>query len=175
MTHHPQVLLDNSFIHLRVEYLGKVLTEKYAGKNPIFLVVLKGAFVFAADLIRACKMDIEVTFLQVSSYQGKQTTGKISTHIPLSSSLQNRPVVIIEDIIETGNTIRFLIQKLQEEDCASIQVVTALHKINPNLELPSIDLLSAFVIPPAFVIGYGLDYNQYGRNLPAVCIHKSNL
>ncbi|MEY2949954.1 MAG: phosphoribosyltransferase [Saprospiraceae bacterium] len=175
MNQQPEILIDKSFIKLRVEYLGKVLSDKFADKNPVFLVVLKGAFLFAADLIRSCNMDLEISFLQVSSYQGTESTGKVSTKIPLSSSLKNRHVIIVEDIIETGKTLLYLYQHLQNEDCASIQVVTALHKINPKVELPPIELLSAFVIPPAFVIGYGLDYNQHQRNLPSIHIHKSNL
>jgi hypoxanthine phosphoribosyltransferase len=175
MTQQPPILIDKSFVNLRVGYLGKLLTEKFDGKNPVFLVVLKGAFIFAADLIRACNMDLEVSFLQVSSYEGKQSSGTISTQIPLTANLKNRHVVIVEDIIETGRTLQFLIPRLQKETCASIQVVTALYKTNPKVELPPIDLLAAFVIPPAFVIGYGLDYNQTGRNLSAICIHKSNL
>lgn len=175
MTQHPQILIDKSFINLRVDYLGKLLSEKFAGKNPIFLVVLKGAFVFAADLIRACNMDLEVSFLQVSSYRGAQSTGNISTAIPLTSSLKNRHVIIVEDIIETSRTLNFLTKKLFDENCASIQVVTALHKINYQVSLPPVEVLAAFVIPPAFVIGYGLDYDQYGRNLSSIYVHKSNL
>lgn len=175
MNQHQQILIDQSFINLRVKYLGKLLTEKFTGENPIFLVVLKGAFLFAADLIRACNMDLEVSFIQVSSYHGDQSTGKFSMNIPLSSSLKNRHVILVEDIIETGRTIQFLNQTLKSEEFASIQAVTALHKINPKVALPSIELLSAFVIPSAFVIGYGLDYNQYGRNLSSIYLHKSNL
>ena len=175
MNQQPHILIDKSFINLRVEYLGKVLSERFADKNPVFIVVLKGAFLFAADLIRSCTIDLEVSFLQVSSYQGTQSTGEVTTKIPLSTSLKNRHVIIVEDIIETGKTLLYLNQYLQKEDCASIQAVTVLHKINPKVTLPPIELLSAFVIPPAFVIGYGLDYNQYQRNLPSIYIHKSNL
>ena len=157
--------LEREAIQKRIEELGLEITAKYAGKAPIFLGVLNGAFVFCADLLRACKLECEVAFLRMASYRGMHSSGDIVTVLGLDREISGRHVIIVEDIVDTGRTMSRLMQDLQAQNPESVAIVSLLFKPTA-LEAPlEIDFLG-FEIPNKFVLGYGLDYDGIGRNLP---------
>jgi hypoxanthine phosphoribosyltransferase len=157
--------LDRTTIQQRIEELGVELTVRYQGKNPVFLGVLNGAFVFCADLLRACKMECEVAFIRMASYRGMHSSGDIVTVLGLDKEISGRHVIIVEDIIDTGRTMSRLISDLKANNPASVAVVSLLFKPEA-LEAPLDIDFTGFEIPNKFVLGYGLDYDSIGRNLP---------
>lgn len=161
-------LIEESFIQIRLQHLGEILRETYPSEPPVMLVILKGAFIFAADLIRESGLASPIEFLQVSSYKDTESTGKISTHIPMPPHLSGKEILIIEDIVETGHTLRHIVDALWKIQCKSIRLVSFLYKPLENVELPEIEIINGFIIPPAFVVGYGLDFNQKGRELKSI-------
>ncbi|SEQ72227.1 hypoxanthine phosphoribosyltransferase [Neolewinella agarilytica] len=160
--------LTHEDIHERVKQLGQELHHRLAGSQPTYLVMLKGAFVFAADLIRHSRLNGEVDFVRTSSYHGTETEGKIRMHLAPSPELvAGRDVVLIEDIVDSGYTMQAFLPELEALNPKSITLVTLLHKPESQVVPVNIDLVG-FVIPPHFVVGYGLDYNGLGRQLPAI-------
>lgn len=148
----------------KVEEMGQQLAAKYADKNPIFLGVLNGAYIFAADLVRACDFNCESSFIKLSSYRGTQSTGNLATLIGLGEPIEGRHVIIVEDIIDSGKTLNKFIPQLKELGPASIEVAALL--VKPEAMEYHVDIhYQGFDIPPAFVVGYGLDYDGLGRNL----------
>ena len=155
-------------IQQRVGELASVLRMQYEGKRPLFIGILNGAFIFAADLVRAYGEDCEIAFVRLSSYQGTVSTGKINTVIGLEASdIKGRDIVVVEDIVDSGRTLSAFIATLMQHQPASVAVAAcflkpeALHfDIRPELV--------GFSIPNAFIVGYGLDYDGLGRNLPSV-------
>ena len=149
------------------EQVGRVANEinrDYVGEKPVFLSVLNGAFIFAADLIREVSLPCEISFVKVSSYQGTSSTGKIQELIGLNMDIKGRHVVVVEDIIESGLTMKHLLDMLLEQHPASLQVCALLQK--PNRLQVELDVkYCCFRIPDDFIVGYGLDYNEEGRNL----------
>ena len=168
-----QILLTEEQIQARIAQLGEELSAEYAGKNPIVIGVLKGVVVFYADMIRALNVPCEMDFMCVSSYRGTQSTGKTVVKLDVSADIKGRHVLILEDIFDTGNSLSFVCQHLQAKEPASLKICTLLDKPerrNPNVTLQA-DYVG-FTIPNAFVVGYGLDYNEKYRNLPYVGIVK---
>lgn len=154
-------------IKTRVTAMGQSLSKRFQGHNVIALGILNGAFVFMADLIRFCEFEVEVRFVQAKSYEGLISTGKIMLDKPEALHVTGRHVMVVEDIIDTGLTLEYVVEKLMESRPASLTVVTLLQK-PAALEHPvQIDVVG-FSIPPAFVVGYGLDYDGLGRNLPEI-------
>ena len=151
----------------RVQELGEAIHQAYAGKNPVFLGVLNGSFMFTADLVRAFNADCEISFIKLASYRGTQSTGDVSTLIGLEIDLRNRPIIIVEDIVDSGRTLFHLLQDLQQYQPASIAIAALLQKPD-MLEHPLEVQYTGFLIEPHFVIGYGLDYDGLGRQLPAI-------
>ncbi len=151
----------------RVREMGTQLARDFAGQNPLFLVVLKGAYMFAADLVRACPIDQELSFVRLSSYRGTRSSGHVRTDLPMTVSVTDRQVIIVEDIVDTGRTLDAFRQKLIAEEPADLKVATLLHKPEAQ-EFDLIPDYVGFTIPNEFVIGYGLDYNEAGRHLPAI-------
>lgn len=159
--------LHNTSIQKRVGELGMEIAGLYAGKMPLFLSILNGAFVFTADLLRACPLECEVAFLRMASYRGMHSTGDVITILGLDKEIAGRHVIIVEDIIDTGRTMTRLMTDLRMKNPASIAVASLLSKPDA-LETPlHIDFLG-FEIPEKFVLGYGLDYDGIGRNLPDI-------
>ena len=151
-----------------VAQVGKQITVDYVGKEPLFVVVLNGAFVFASDLLRHVDLHCEVTFIRVSSYWGMATTGKLEFIVPLQQVVENRDIIIVEDIVDTGLTIHQLKAHLRAEGAASIRVATMLFK--PE-KLEYDDAKPDYVgreMTNEFVIGYGLDFDGFRRNLDAI-------
>ncbi|QJD96392.1 hypoxanthine phosphoribosyltransferase [Mucilaginibacter robiniae] len=162
-------LIDEETIAKRINLLSEELNADYEGKTPIFIGVLTGSFLFVADLIKQITIPCEVTFTKVASYFGSTNTShKIREDIDLSFDISGRHIVIIEDIVDTGNTINYLLAKLKQYNPASISVCSLLLKPG-KLEL-SIEELHyvGFEIENEFVVGYGLDYKELGRNLKAI-------
>ena len=152
--------------------LCKTLKEDYHNKKPLFIVVLNGAFVFAADLLKNCKFELEICFVKVTSYEGTESTGKIKQIIGLDQDITNRHIIIIEDIIDTGHTIEKLVADFQLKNPASIKIASLLLKPGAYKKNIPIDYV-AIEIENKFVVGYGLDYNQIGRNINGIYILKT--
>ncbi len=151
----------------RVEQLGVDLNLDYEGKNPIFIAVLNGAFVFTADLVRQFKGNCELSFVKLASYAGTESSGTIATRIGLEAEVRGRHIIITEDIVDTGNTMFHFLQELAELSPASIEIASLL--VKPDALQHELDIkYKGFEIPTDFVVGYGLDYNGLGRNLPDI-------
>ena len=156
--------LNRDTIKARIQELGKEISLDYHDKYPLFVIVLNGAFMFAADLLRATALECELQFVKLSSYHGVESTGTVKQIIGLSDNIKGRHVVIVEDIVDSGRTITRMISDLQERQPASISVATLLLKPDClKFELESTYV--GFEIPDAFVIGYGLDLDGRARNL----------
>ena len=168
-----EVLLSEEQIKARVEELGKVLTEDYRDKNPIVLGVLKGVAIFYSDMIRQIKTPCQMDFMCISSYKGNKSSGNTNVRLDLAADIKDRHVLILEDIYDTGNSLTYLVNYLKMKEPASIKICTLLDK--PDGRKPGITLKAdyvGFTIPNAFVVGYGLDYNEAYRNLPYVGVLK---
>ncbi len=158
------ISIPESVILKQVQRVANAIEHDYAGQNPLFLVVLNGAFVFAADLIRAVRLSSEVTFVKLSSYEGMSSTGVIKSMIGLNTDLTGRPVIIVEDIIDSGQTMVHLLDEIAAQNPASVAVCTLLVKPE-NLKVKLDVKYCCMEIPNDFIVGYGLDYDGYGRNL----------
>jgi len=168
-----KILLTEEQIQTRIRELGEILTAEYADKNPIVVGVLKGVVIFYADMIRQIKIPCQMDFMRVSSYSGTESTGKAVFGGKMSENIENRHVLILEDIFDTGNSLQFLYNHLIEKNPASIQICTLLDK--PARRNPTVTVKPDYVgfeIPNEFVVGYGLDYNEAYRNLPYIGILK---
>jgi hypoxanthine phosphoribosyltransferase len=156
--------ISEDAIALRVVEMAEELDLRYRDKNPVFLGVLKGVFVFLADLIRACPFESQTTFTKVSSYDGLESTGEIHLSLAPDIDLRGRHVILVEDIVDSGNTLSKLIPMLHEQQPASLSVVTFLFKPDALKHPLQLDYVG-FEIPNQFIVGYGLDYDQCGREL----------
>lgn len=154
-------------IQQRVEEMGAELREHYIGKRPLVIGILNGAFIFTADLVRAMALECEITFMRLSSYQGLQSSGQVNTNLGLDIDIKDRHVILVEDIIDSGRTLFELKKKMLTQGPASLAIATFLFKPEA-LQFPLEAEYVGFAIPSKFVIGYGLDYNQTGRELKEV-------
>jgi len=154
-------------IKQQVEAIGAKISQKHASTTPVFIAVLNGSFIFAADLMRACKIESEISFIKLASYEGTSTTGVVTTLLGLDTSIKDRQVIIIEDIIDTGTTMKSLIETLESYQPSGIEIATLLIKPDALKYDLKIDY-TGFEIPNDFVVGYGLDYNGIGRNLKGI-------
>jgi hypoxanthine phosphoribosyltransferase len=162
-----EIFLTAEQIQASVENLGKQITQDYMGKKPVFIAILNGSYVFMADLLRQCKIPCEMTFVKLSSYDGLESTGKVATQIGLSLDLKDRDVIIVEDIIDTGTTVHQFLKHVADLQPASIRLAALLVKPEA-IKHPVHTDYCGFEIPNRFVVGYGLDYNEEGRNLAAI-------
>lgn len=160
-------LFSEKQVQERVRELGAEITEQYKGKTPLFISILSGAFVFAADLMRAFDADCEVGFVKLSSYAGTQSSGSVQTVMGLEKDLSGRHLIIVEDIVDTGRTLHFFIEHLRRQNPASICTVAFLRKPDAAEFPVAVDYVG-FDIENRFVVGYGLDYDGLGRNLPGI-------
>jgi len=168
-----QILLTEEQIQNRIRELGEILTAEYADKNPVIVGVLKGVVVFYADMIRQIKVPCQMDFMWISSYSGANSSGKMMVRQDNSADIKGRHVLILEDIFDTGNSLDYTVKYLQTKEPASLKICTLLDK--PERRNPAVTLQAdyvGFTIPNAFVVGYGLDYNEHYRNLPYVGILK---
>lgn len=162
-----QPYISASEIREKVEEMGQQIRERHAHSNPLFLVILNGAFIFAADLVRACQVPCEITFTRLSSYEGLSSTGQVETLIELNEDIKGRPIIIVEDIIDTGKTLSHFLPILQKSAPSSIEIAAFLVK-REAMEYPLKIDYWGYEIPNDFVIGYGLDFDEKGRELPAI-------
>jgi hypoxanthine phosphoribosyltransferase len=168
-------VLDKSFvpfisrddIELAVRKVAVSISQDMAGKNPLFLVILNGSFVFAADLLRQLDFPLEVSFVKLSSYSGTRSTNTVRELVGLDKGLQGRHVVIVEDIIDTGVTMSYTLEKLRKLGVEDVRLATLLFKPDAFKKDYPIDYIG-IEIPNGFIVGYGLDYDGYGRNLPDI-------
>jgi hypoxanthine phosphoribosyltransferase len=168
-----EVLISESRIQARIAELAGELSVKYAGKDPVFIGVLKGVVMFFGDFVKRITVPCEIDFMWVSSYSGTNSTGKMVVKKDVSVDIKGRHVVILEDIFDTGNSLDYTYKHLLAKEPASLAICTLLDK--PERRNPDITLKADYVgfeVPNAFVVGYGLDYNEHYRNLPYVGILK---
>ena len=160
--------LSETQIQQRIEEIAITLTEKYHDKHPVFVVVLRGAFMFATDILKKCNFPCEIEFVKLTSYTGMQSTGKINMVLSLKEEIvKGRDIIVLEDIVDSGLTMDFFIQYLHGLEPRSLSLITFLFKPENLQKEVKIDL-AGFTIPDLFVVGYGLDYDGEGRNLSAV-------
>lgn len=169
----PDVLLSADAIHCRVVELGKEISRDGAGQDLVVVGVLKGAFVFMADLIRAIETPLHCEFLRVSSYADNTSTGNVRIEFDLTQSVEGKRVLLVEDVVDTGRTLRFLLEHLKAKKPASVKVCSLLYKeIDPTVR-PLIDYLG-FTVPNDYVVGYGMDDRGLLRSLPDVRVVGKN-
>jgi hypoxanthine phosphoribosyltransferase len=156
-------------IQKKVRKIARLINKDFEGKNPLFLVILNGAFVFAADLFREIKIPAEISFIKISTYEQITSSGKVKELIGLNENVFNRHLIIVEDIIESGLTLEHAMAALEDLGSASIHIVSLF--VKPKVLEHKLDIkYPGFKIPPEFIVGYGLDYDGYGRNLKDVYI-----
>lgn len=155
----PRAILQD-----RISYLGRQIATDYRDKNPVVIGVLKGAVFFLMDLLQATELRCQLEFTQLSSYHGTESSGKIIEHLPITADLKGRHVIVVEDIVDTGGTLHYFLELLKEKEPASIELAALLLK--PEALKHKIDVkYLGFNIADQFVVGYGMDYNEAGRNL----------
>ncbi|GJM59679.1 MULTISPECIES: hypoxanthine phosphoribosyltransferase [Persicobacter] len=162
-----KMFIDEEQLAQGIEKLANQINKDYEGKEPIFLAILNGSFMFAADLYRLTNLKSTISFLKLASYESMNSTGEVKQLVGLQDDLNGREVIIIEDIVDTGNTLEHIMKLLKEEGVKSAEIASLLYK--PEAYKKDMPIkYAAFEIPNKFVVGYGLDYDGYGRNLPAV-------
>lgn len=163
--------ISENLIQARIVELANKLTVDYYDKAPLFISVLNGSFMFTSDLMKSFLSPCQITFIKLTSYQGMESTGIIKSLIGLSDDIKGRHVVLIEDIIDTGYTIKNILEELVAREPASIKILTLLLKPTA-LQVDVVADYVGFEIENKFVVGYGLDYDGYGRNLNELYILK---
>ena len=167
-----ETLIDADAIQAKVRELGATITADYRGKELVIIPVLKGSFVFAADLSRAIDLPLKIDFFGVRSYEGTESSGVVETTLDLSKPIEGKHVLIVEDIVDTGLTMKYMLDNFQTRRPASLRLASLLHKPARTQVPVDIDYLG-FSIDDVFVIGYGLDFDQRYRNLPYLGVMKS--
>lgn len=165
----PFILSDQ--IQERVKVIAAEISTEYNGKNPLFLAVLNGAFILAADLLREIQFQSEISFVKISSYIGTQSSNNIKELIGFTENLTNRHIIIIEDIIDTGLSMKHILEQVNSHQPASVRVASLLVKRSALVHSVQVDYIG-FEIENKFVVGYGLDYDGIGRNLPHIYVEK---
>ena len=168
-----EVLLTEEQIQSKVKELAKQISEEYAGKDPVFVGVLKGVVIFFADMVRNIDIPCQIDFMSISSYSGANSTGRTEIRKDVSVDIKDRHVVILEDIFDTGTSLTYTVNHLLNKQPASLKICTFLDK--PERRREGITLVPDYVgytVPNEFVVGYGLDFNEHFRNLPYVGILK---
>lgn len=166
-----ELFISEAQIRERVEAVAARLNADYAGRNPLLVCVLNGAFVFAADLVRCLTFDHEVQFVRLSSYSGMDTTGRVREVIGLTADLTGRDVIIVEDIVDTGVTLHHALPGFLAKGARSVEICCLLTKPE-KLRVPLDVKYAAMEIPAAFIVGYGLDYDEHGRNYRDIYVVK---
>lgn len=159
-----ELFIEHQQIQDSVKRVADKINFELAGKNPLFLAVLNGSFMFAAELMKEISIPSEITFVRLASYQGTSTTHKVQEVLGLNESIKGRTVVVVEDIVDTGNTMVSVLAQLMKHEPESIKVATLLFKPDALKQPLELDYV-ALEIPSDFIVGYGLDYDGYGRNL----------
>jgi hypoxanthine phosphoribosyltransferase len=159
--------LDKNQIEEALTKMAQQMDADYAGKQPLFISILNGSFIFAADLFKKLTIEAEICFIKLASYKGTKSTGQVLTAIGLDVDVNDRHVVVLEDIVDTGKTLHTFLPQLYHAQPASLTIASLLHK--PEATVYEVPLhYVGFSIPNKFVLGYGLDYDGLGRNLPII-------
>ena len=169
-----RVFFTEEEIKEKVKALGAEISRDFDGKNPIFIGVLKGCWVFMADLVRSVSIPCSVDFMAVKSYEGTTSTGVVQIQKDLNESIEGRHIVMVEDILDTGRTLKYLQDYLSVRNPASITIATLMDKPSRR-KAPVYARYSCFEVPDEFVVGYGLDYNEAYRNLPYIGVLKPEI
>jgi len=165
-----EVLISREKIQARIEELGAQIATDYAGLNPLLVGVLKGACFFLSDLMRAIDIPLGIEFMAISSYgSSTRTSGEVRIMKDLDVPIENRHILVVEDIVDTGLTLSYLLANLESRGAASVRLAALLDKHERRQKEVRIDYLG-FPIPDKFVVGYGLDYGERYRNLPDICV-----
>ena len=170
-----QILYTEEELRSRVRELGSQITADYAGREPLLISVLRGSYIFMADLTRAIHLNVTVDFMAVSSYgAGTASSGQVEIKKDLSDSIEGRELILVEDILDSGNTLYYLLDVLRARKPASIRICTLMDKPERRAKPIKADYVG-FTIPDAFIVGYGLDYAEKYRNLPYVGVLKPSV
>ena len=169
-----RILISEEEIQKKVAEMGKKISQDFRDKDPLFVGVLKGCFIFMADLMRYVDIRCSMDFMAVSSYSGTSSTGAVKINKDLSEDIEGRHIIIVEDILDSGGTLSYLKQYLMVRKPASISIATLMDKPARRKADVYADY-SCFEIPDAFVVGYGLDYNERYRNLPYIGVLKPEI
>ena len=164
-----KVMITAEEIDSAVERVAQQLNERYAGRTPVFLGVLSGSFLFMSDLVRKTTFNSQLAFVKISSYQGTESTGEVKQQLGIDFNIEGRDIIIVEDIVETGHSMNYLLDYLKQRKPASIAICTLFFKPEKFLYEYKIDY-TALSIGNEFIVGYGLDYNQLGRNLKDIYV-----
>lgn len=159
--------LKKEDIQTQIQRIADEMAIEYAGKNPLFIAVLNGAFMFTSDLFKCLKFNAEICFIKLASYKGTKSSGQVVSVIGLDMSLKDRHIIVLEDIVDTGRTLSHFLPELENQQPASLKLCALLHKPDATVFPVQLDFIG-FSIPNRFVVGYGLDYDGYGRNLPEI-------
>ncbi len=162
-----ETYLSEETILQRVKELAATISRDYAGKRPLFIVILNGSFMFAADIFKQLTIEAELCFIKLASYKGMKSSGKVVTSIGLEEDLFGKDVIILEDIVDTGKTLHNFLPKLEHQQPKSLKIAALLHKPSATEHQLTLDYVG-FQIPNKFVVGYGLDYDGLGRNLKEI-------
>lgn len=159
--------LSEDVIQNRIKEMAEVINKDYAGMKPLFIAILNGSFMFAADLFKHLDIEAELCFIKLASYKGLKSTGNVVTSIGLEDDIFNKDVIIVEDIVDTGKTLHKFLPKLIHQQPKSLKIATLLHKSAATIYPLTLNYIG-FDIPDKFVVGYGLDYDGLGRNLKEI-------
>ncbi len=163
--------IDADTIQQRIAGLAAQVSEELKGMEPIFIAVLNGSFIFAADLVKKLSIPCEITFVRVASYEGTDSTGVVRNMLGLHENIKDRNVVVIEDIVDRGDTIMFIMEELTKHQPASVKIASLLFKPKALRHDIKVDYVG-FEVPNDFLVGYGLDYDGLGRNLNEIYVLK---
>ena len=155
--------ISEETIQEKIKEIAALINVEYQDKRPLFISILNGSFMFAADLFKQVTVDAEICFIKLASYKGTQSTGHVITSIGLDSNVKDRHIIVLEDIIDTGKTLHSFLPQLVNQQPASLKIATLLHKPEATVHPLTIDYC-CISIPNKFVVGYGLDYDGFGRN-----------
>ncbi len=171
-----RIIIDEATLQSRISQMAAEISNEYKGKKPLFVGVLKGVVMFFGDFVKRITVPCQIDFMWISSYAGTSTTGNVIVKRDISTDIKGRDVIILEDIFDTGNSLDFVYNHLLSKEPASLKICTLLDK--PDRRKPNITLkadYTGFVIPNEFVVGYGLDYDEYYRNLPYIGVLKPEI
>lgn len=162
-----KIYLSEEQIQKRIKEMAEAINKAYAGKRPLFIAILNGSFMFAADLFKHINIEAEICFIKLASYKGMKSTGKVVTSIGLEEDVYGKDIIIVEDIVDTGKTLHRFLPKLMHQQPKTLKIATLLHKAEATEYPVTLDFVG-FNIPNKFVVGYGLDYDGIGRNLKEI-------
>ncbi|RAI99908.1 hypoxanthine phosphoribosyltransferase [Chitinophaga skermanii] len=159
--------IDEATLQQRIKEMGEAISADLKGEKPLFIAILNGSFMFAADIFKHINIEAEISFIKLVSYKGTKSTGNVLTSIGLDEDLFGRTVVILEDIVDTGKTLSMFLPQLIHQNPKKLLIASLLHKPEAQTHPLNIDYLG-FSVPNKFLLGYGLDYDGLGRNLPFI-------